>query len=371
MRLFAHVAVIALASAAVPAAAWQLPAASASPSTPPPAAADGGAASQAAGADLTPPEAPIDAATADAAAASLTGGEAPLADAPRDPLEGFNRAVWGFNQTADRFVVKPVTVVYRFVTPRPVRRGVSRIFANLNEPWSFINNLLQGKPGRAVQNLGRFVVNTTVGVAGLGDPASDLGIRPAPEDFGQTLARWGIKSSTYIVLPLLGPSTIRDGIGSGVAMVADPYNICLQQCTNLNQIERLGFTAAELVSIRSDLIESGADTFLQTSLDPYAAARSAYLQGRATAIADAEDDAGTAGETPASLDPTSADAPPPETGSDAATTPAGDAVVTTPATEPVTPPADPAPADTATTPPDTAATPSPTLAFNLATLLEG
>jgi phospholipid-binding lipoprotein MlaA len=211
--------------------------------------------------------------------------------AQRDPLEGFNRAVWGFNQGVDKVVLRPVTTVYRAIAPKPVRRGITRVFSNLSEPWSFINNMLQGKPGRAVRNLGRFVVNTTVGVAGLGDPASKIGIKPAPEDLGQTFAAWGMNAGPYLVLPVLGPSTLRDGIGTGAAQFADPYRVCLSDCGVLNNTEQLAVTATQVISTRSDLIDSGADAFLKTSVDPYAAARSAYLQRRRAAIANEEDGA--------------------------------------------------------------------------------
>lgn len=214
--------------------------------------------------------------------------------AERDPLEGFNRAVWGFNQTVDKALLKPVSTVYRTVTPPPARRGILHIFDNLAEPWSFINNLLQGKPGRAVNNLGRFVINTTIGVGGLADHATELGLKKTPEDFGQTLAAWGVKSSTYVVLPLLGPSTIRDGVGTGVGMVADPFNICLRECTDMSALERWIPDTVNLIAVRADLTDTGADTLLDTSLDPYATARSAFLQRRAAEIADQEGDGGGA-----------------------------------------------------------------------------
>lgn len=207
-----------------------------------------------------------------------------------DPYEKFNRSMWSVNQTLDKVAMKPASSVYRTITPRPARRGIQRIFANLEEPWSFVNNMLQGKPKRAVRNLGRFVVNTTIGVGGLADHASELGIKDSPEDFGQTLAVWGVKSGPYLVLPLLGPSTLRDGFGSGVAMFADPWRVCLDQCTHLSELEKLGVSGMNLLSVRADLAESGADAFLETSLDPYAAARSAFFQSRRAAIRD--DDGG-------------------------------------------------------------------------------
>jgi phospholipid-binding lipoprotein MlaA len=223
--------------------------------------------------------------------ACATPGQYQLAE--RDPLEKFNRGVWGVNRAADKVVIKPATQVYRAVAPRPVRQGVSNVFANLGEPWSFVNNVLQGKPNRAGRNFARFLVNSTIGVAGLWDPASKMGIRSAPEDFGQTLGVWGVNGGPYLVLPLLGPSTLRDGIGSGVAAYADPVKVAINQA-DINVWYKRGYLASYIISTRSDLIESGGDAFLETSLDPYAAARSAYLQLRTAAIRD-DDDSGAGG----------------------------------------------------------------------------
>jgi phospholipid-binding lipoprotein MlaA len=212
--------------------------------------------------------------------------------AERDPLEGINRGVWKVNRGIDNVAVKPVSTVYRAVTPRPARRGLSRVLANLSEPFSFINNMLQGKPKRAVNNLGRFVVNTTIGVGGLADHATGMGIKPANEDFGQTLAAWGVNGGPYLVLPILGPSTLRDGVGTGVSQLADPYRVCLRTCGVLSSGERLGVNAFEVVSVRSELTETGGDTYLKTSLDPYAAARSAFLQRRRAQVLDQEEEGG-------------------------------------------------------------------------------
>jgi phospholipid-binding lipoprotein MlaA len=199
--------------------------------------------------------------------------------AERDPLEGFNRGVWAINRGADKVVIKPVTQVYRAVTPKPARDGVRNFFANVGEPFSFINNILQGKGDRAIRNLGRFLVNSTIGIGGLFDHASRIDIKPAPEDFSQTLAAWGANGGPYLMLPLLGPSTLRDGVGTGVAQLADPYRVCVREC-DLPDGVPLGLMAAEVISTREGLIETGADNFLESSLDPYAAARSAYLQRR-------------------------------------------------------------------------------------------
>jgi len=215
--------------------------------------------------------------------------------AEKDPLEGFNRAMWGVNRGVDKVVLKPVTKVYRAVTPKPARRGISNVFANLSEPWSFINNLLQGKPKRAVETLARFIINTTVGVGGLGDPATKMGLKAAPEDFGQTLAVWGVNGGPYLVLPLLGPATLRDGVGMGVAQLADPYRVCLREC-GLPKGLPTGMNVGQIIDARSQLIDSGADGFLDASADSYATARSAYLQRRRAAITDdAGDSAAPAG----------------------------------------------------------------------------
>jgi phospholipid-binding lipoprotein MlaA len=307
------------------------------------------------------------------AAAALAAASADEAPAQRDPLEKFNRAMWGLNMTLDRVIIKPVSSVYRAVAPRPVRRGLSRVLSNLTEPFSFINGMLQGKTKRAFNSLGRFVVNSTIGVAGLGDPASKMGMRPTPEDFGQTLAKWGVKSSAYLVLPLLGPSTIRDGVGTGVAFFADPYRIALSQ-SGLSTWEQRGVNAVEVISARSDLTEAGGDSFLASSLDSYAVARSAYLQRRQAAILD-QDDAGDAvtskeasgaGSTSAADDAAmqaaiadikaqSGESAPADPAADAATPAEGSPSVATPPASPVgdapaaaaDPVAQPAPADSA------------------------
>lgn len=268
--------------------------------------------------------------------------------AEKDPLEGFNRAVWGVNRGVDKVVLKPVTQVYRAVTPRPARRGISNVFANLSEPWSFINNVLQGKPKRAVETLARFVVNTTIGVGGLGDPATKMGLKAAPEDFGQTLAVWGVNGGPYLVLPILGPSTLRDGVGMGVAQLADPYRICLREC-GLPKGLPTGLGVGQVIDARSQLIDAGADGFLDSSADSYATAKSAYLQRRRAAIVDQDSDDAAAGGTSGDADLNAAlkdiDA------GDNAAAPAGDG--TQPATPaPGTPPAPGlAPDQPAATPP--------------------
>jgi phospholipid-binding lipoprotein MlaA len=207
--------------------------------------------------------------------------------AGRDPYERLNRGVWAFNDAVDTVAIKPATTVYRTVTPVPARRGISRVFSNLGEPLNFVNNLLQGKPKRAMNSLGRFVVNSTIGVGGLADHATDLGLKPTPEDFGQTFAKHGARGSPYLVLPLLGPSTVRDGIGTALQFAIDPTQAGLKEA-GVSQTGRYAVTGTRLLDQRSQLIEGGVDALLESAADPYATARSAYFQRRAAQIEDRE-----------------------------------------------------------------------------------
>lgn len=278
-------------------------------------------------------------------ACATTPGTDHLAE--RDPWEGLNRAVWAVNRGADKVIAKPITKVYRAVTPKPARDGVRNFFANVEEPLSFINNVLQGKPDRAVRNLGRFVVNTTVGIGGLFDHATRIGIKPAEEDFGQTFAVWGANGGPYLMLPLLGPSTFRDGFGTGLAFIGDPYQACLTYCGLPHHVP-LALTGMKVISARNELIETGADNFLETSLDPYAAARSAYLQQRRAQILDQEGDEAAAEAAAA------ADAVANPAGGTAATAPDADAGI--PASDTAPPPAA---AEPASKPADEGASPPP------------
>lgn len=142
-------------------------------------------------------------------AAETINAQAPV----RDPWEGFNRKIHSFNNAADKFVLRPLAVEYDKIMPDPVQDGVSRFFANLRMPATVVNQTLQGRPEDAAQSLGRFVINTTVGIGGVFDPASHFGMpQDDDEDLGQTLATWGWRDSRYLVLPLLGPHTVRDAV---------------------------------------------------------------------------------------------------------------------------------------------------------------
>jgi phospholipid-binding lipoprotein MlaA len=217
---------------------------------------------------------------------------------PGDPYEGFNRKMWSFDQTLDKAVMKPVAKGYIAVMPHPIRHGLSNMLENVSEPFNFINALLQAKPKRALNAMGRFVINTTIGIGGFRDVAGRNGYPQTPEDLGQTFAVWGVKKSTYLVLPFYGPSTIRDGVGTVASQWVDPYKIVVRK--ELDFWPAAALTGFEFVDARANLIDSGADTLLDTSADSYAVVRSAYLQRRQALIED-RDQGDAAGGSDADL----------------------------------------------------------------------
>jgi phospholipid-binding lipoprotein MlaA len=292
-------------------------------------------------------------------ACATTPGTDRLAE--RDPLRGFNRAMWGVNRGLDKAVARPVTKVYQAVTPKAVRSGIANFFSNLTEPWSFINSLLQGKPKRAGRALERFAVNSTVGIGGLVDVAGKNGKKQQPEDLGQTFAVWGVNGGPYLMLPFLGPTTFRDGMGSAIEAFADPVNVCKREC-GIPKSAKLGLTVASLISARSELMDSGADKLLDSSADSYATAHSAYLQRRRALILDNDDDS-----NPGTVDledfDTGGDTQPPtttgETANPSGETPATPAPATTPSSGgagPASGPAPSAPAPSTAAPPATSST---------------
>ena len=155
-------------------------------------------------------------------AACATQGDANLGSGLYDPLERVNRATFEFNIKFDEAIAAPVAKAYREALPAPVRAGIRNFTDNLNSPITFINDLLQGEFTRAQITLARFLINTTAGFAGINDAAKDAGLPGHKEDFGQTLGYWGGEPSPYLVLPFLGPSTLRDTIGLGGDIVTDP-----------------------------------------------------------------------------------------------------------------------------------------------------
>ncbi|MFT8451866.1 MAG: VacJ family lipoprotein, partial [Zymomonas mobilis] len=215
---------------------------------------------------------------------TITPGTDTLAQT--DPLEKFNRKVWNINSKADKLVMQPVAKYYNKKVPEPVRKAIIRIFANLEEPFNAINNLLQGKPYLAGKNIARLAINTTVGIGGIRDTATKIGVVSTVEDFGQTMARWGMNGGPYFVLPFMGPTTMRDAVGTGIAQWADPFSYCVRECHFVPNAATYAIAVVSVVKMRAQMAESGADSFLESSLDPYAAARSAFLQHRRAQIMD-------------------------------------------------------------------------------------
>ena len=197
-----------------------------------------------------------------------------------DPWERMNRKVYAFNANADRYVIRPVARGYARVTSPEIRTVISNFFGNLRLPLSAVHALLQGKPRVAGRNLSRFSVNSTVGLLGLFDPASKFGIDGQQEDLGQTLATWGVPQGPYLVLPFIGPSSIRDFMGGAADGYVDPTYYYARK--NNNYLP----PALELVNLRTSLFAT--DPYIQEAYDPYAFVRDAYRQRRIYAIYDGE-----------------------------------------------------------------------------------
>lgn len=197
----------------------------------------------------------------------------------QDPLEPFNRGVYKFNDAVDRAVVKPVATVYRDVLPSPVRTGVNNFFGNLQDAWSAVNSALQLKGEATGNNLVRFGVNTVFGLGGLLDIASEMRIERHTEDFGQTLGYWGVGAGPYLVLPLLGPSTVRDT----AALPVDAQGNLVSGISDVST--RNSAIALNLLDRRSRLLEA-SDLLDQVALDPYTFTRDAFLQRRQNSVYD-------------------------------------------------------------------------------------
>jgi len=219
-------------------------------------------------------------AAAGAGALALLAGCATGPDAdPRDPLEPFNRGVQRFNDGVDEAVLKPVATAYVNVTPSPVRTGVSNFFSNLGDLWSAVNAGLQLRPRESAENLMRFSVNTVLGFGGLLDIASEAGIPRTKIDFGQTMGRWGVPAGPYLVLPLMGPSTVRDTGG----LVVDNTGDLVGQVDHVPT--RNSLYALRIVDTRASLLR--ATTLLDgAALDKYSFTRDLYLSRRQRQIDD-------------------------------------------------------------------------------------
>ncbi|MDR2690014.1 MAG: VacJ family lipoprotein [Azoarcus sp.] len=208
------------------------------------------------------------------AALALMSLCAGCASTPDDPFEGYNRAMFKVNEHIDRAVVKPVAQAYTKVTPQPVRVWVSNIFGNFSDPWISANNLLQGKPADALSDLMRFLVNSTLGIGGMLDIASEAGLPKHDEDLGQTLAVWGVGDGPYIVLPFFGSRTLRDAVVLPLDVTADDSWVITAHTATRNSLAIL-----QLVNERARLL--GLDrTLEEATLDKYRYTRDFYLQQR-------------------------------------------------------------------------------------------
>ncbi len=198
---------------------------------------------------------------------------------PVDPWENWNRKVYGFNDAIDRAVLKPVAETYRDVVPSPVRTGVNNVLGNIRDVWSAANHLLQGKLGVGLEMGMRVLVNSTFGLGGLLDPATEMQLSKRPTDFGLTLGKWGLGNGPYLMLPLLGPSTVRDTAGTLLDRQAGPST--LPPTTG----GQLAVTGIEVVNTRANLLGAGA-LLDKVALDKYSFLRDAYLSSRRNALFD-------------------------------------------------------------------------------------
>ncbi len=229
-----------------------------------------------------------------------------LAQSAKDPIEGWNRAVFGFNEGLDKAVLKPVAEGYRAVVPELVRNGVTNVFANIGDGWSAINQLLQGKPVAAAEMTMRVATNTLFGLGGLFDVASDLGIERRTEDFGQTLGRWGLPAGPYLVLPVLGPSSVRDTAALPIDLQWSASALTSDSAT------AAGLTTLRIVDVRTNLLSAGR-LLDEIALDKYLFIRDGYLTRRISQVYD--------GDPPASKDEDD-QSPAPKPGASPAATPA-------------------------------------------------
>ncbi len=210
--------------------------------------------------------------------ASVVSSAAPEQDKYADPFEPINRMFWDFNyEILDRFLVKPITIAYVTVTPTFVRTGLLNASENLSEPASAVNNLLQGKPVESLTSVGRFLVNSTVGIVGLFDVATKMGLEEKEEDFGEVLGVWGLGTGPYLMLPALGPSDFRSLTGKVVDNVYWPTTV-------INDPYVIAANVIKIVEVRASLLDQEAT--LNRSLDRYLFVRDAYFQRLAFKVSD-------------------------------------------------------------------------------------
>ena len=210
-----------------------------------------------------------------------TGCATAPASKPKDPFEGFNRSVYEFNETLDQAVVKPVAQTYQQITPQPVRTGVKNFFGNLSDVWSTVNNALQLKPAQTAESFLRVLINSTVGLYGVLDIATELKLERHSEDFGQTLGYWGVPSGPYLVLPLLGPSTLRDTVSFSV----DSKGNLARRLEHVPT--RNSLLATSMVDKRARYLSAG-ERLDELALDKYIFVRDVFLQKRLSEVWDGD-----------------------------------------------------------------------------------
>ena len=202
---------------------------------------------------------------------------------PKDPLEGYNRAVFTFNDKVDAAVLKPTATAYKSVVPGFIQTGVNNFFGNLSDVWTAANQFLQGRPAEGVNDVTRVALNTTFGIGGLIDVASLSGLRKHNEDFGQTLGVWGVPSGPYLILPLLGPSTVRDTIALPLDRQANPWNH-----KDPAHVRNIG-TAVNVIDQRAVLLDA-SNLVEEAALDRYEFIRDGFLQRRESKVLDGKEE---------------------------------------------------------------------------------
>ena len=216
-----------------------------------------------------------------------------------DPFEPMNRATYAFNDKLDQYVFQPLDKAYRWIFPEAVRTSIHNFSVNLNQPCYFVNSLLQGDFKNSSQILGRFFTNTTLGIGGLFDVATDLGIEAPKTDFGQTLYTWGVKESgPYLVLPVLGPSNVRDTTGIVADLFIDPIDWTLPKSEKHLLLYRYVIWGIDRIDATSDFLQN----MKQSSVDPYATLRTVYQQNRKKVLEKDSENNSDATQTTANYD---------------------------------------------------------------------
>jgi len=218
------------------------------------------------------------------ACAALSGCATAGAERPKDPKDRFenaNRAIYKFNDIVDRATLKPIAKGYKRITPEWFRRGVGNFFSNLQYPATIVNQLLQGKPGAAARDTGRLLMNTVLGLGGVLDPATSVGLDKNDEDLGQTLGVWGVPSGPYVVMPFLGPTTVRDAPSTVAETFLDPLSYA-----DVRWEVVWGLRGVDIVDSRAQLLS--LEPLLERTFDPYAFLRNAFLQRREYQVRDGD-----------------------------------------------------------------------------------